>query len=166
MMRFAPLLVFLALAVVFGAALLSGGAARPPDAMVGRAVPDTAIDGLDHALLAKGVVIVNFFASWCAPCAEEQPVLARMADTLRAKIIGIAYKDTRPRIADWLAEHGNPFAAIGYDAAGRAAIDWGVYGVPETFVVVNGVIRHRHVGPLDDAAVAQIAALAQGKEKP
>lgn len=155
-MRFAPLIVFLIVAVVLGVALLSGGAPQPPHVMLGHAVPEAVIEGLDKGDLQKGTVVVNFFASWCAPCAEEQPVLTRLAAEHRdVRLIGIAYKDTKPAIAAWLSEHGNPFTAVGYDAKGAAAIDWGVYGVPETYLLIDGVIQHRHVGPLDDAALAR-----------
>ncbi len=154
-MRFAPLVVFLLLALALGTALLSGGAAKPPDVMVGRALPQTPVSGLDLAMLGRGTVIVNFFASWCAPCADEQPVLARLAGQTSAPLVGIAYKDKSEAVREWLDAYGNPFDALGFDAQGGAAIDWGVYGVPETYVLVDGVIRHRHVGPLDDAAVAR-----------
>lgn len=156
MMRFAPLIVFLFLACVMGVALMSGGAPKPPDAMVGRAAPAVTIEGLAGGNFEKGIVIVNFFASWCAPCADEQPVLARLAaEHADVRMVGIAYKDSQAAIAAWLDQHGNPFDVIGYDAQGAAAIDWGVYGVPETYVLVDGVIRHRHVGPLDDALAAR-----------
>ena len=164
MMRFAPLIVFLLLTAIMGVALLSGGAPKPPDAMVGRTMPQTQIQELDAAALQKGIVVVNFFASWCAPCADEQPVLARLAaDHADVRMVGIAYKDSAAEITSWLERHGNPFDLIGYDAQGAAAIDWGVYGVPETYVLVDGVIRHRHVGPLDDVMAARdIAPLLKG----
>lgn len=155
MMRFVPLIVFLLLAALMGIALLSGGATKPPNAMVGQHAPVAAIEGLSPDDLSRGVVIVNFFASWCAPCAEEHPVLTRLAGVGGARLVGIVYKDSRSAIDAWLEEHGNPFSLIGYDPQGRAAIDWGVYGVPETYVVIDGVIRYRHVGPLDDATVAR-----------
>jgi cytochrome c biogenesis protein CcmG/thiol:disulfide interchange protein DsbE len=166
MMRFIPLIVFLLLALFMGVALLSGGAPQPPSAMVGRAVPAAALDGIAPETLNKGTAVVNFFASWCAPCAQEQPVLARLAAAHPAvTVVGIAYKDTPDAIDAWLADHGNPFAAIAHDASGAAAIDWGVYGVPETYVVIDGIIRHRHVGPLEDDTVARdfVPLLEEGK---
>ena len=166
-MRFAPLIVFLLIAVVMGTALLSGGAPQPPNALLGHAVPDVAIEGLDKSDLQKGTVVVNFFASWCAPCAQEQPVLTRLAaEHSYVRLIGIAYKDTKPAIAAWLSEHGNPFDVVGYDAKGAAAIDWGVYGVPETYLLIDGVIQHRHVGPLEDSAVERdFAPLLKGAQQ-
>lgn len=164
MMRFVPLIVFLVLALALGAGLLSGGAGQPPDVMVGRDVPQSPIEGIDLAALGRGTVVVNFFASWCAPCAEEQPVLSRLMQGSDARMVGIAYKDKREAVSEWLAVHGNPFDVLGYDAQGLAAIDWGVYGVPETYVLVDGVIRHRHVGPLDDETAARdIAPLLRGE---
>ncbi len=163
MMRFAPLVIFLLLAAVMAVALLSGKAGKPPDAMIGKAVPAAVIDGLGADAMTHGVVVVNFFASWCAPCADEQPVLARMAKEYDVRMVGIAYKDSKDAIAAWLEKHGNPFDVIGHDVGGQAAIDWGVYGVPETYVLVDGVIVHRHVGLLDDAIVARdIAPLLNG----
>lgn len=164
MMRFVPLIVFLVLALALGAGLLSGGARQPPDVMVGREVPQARIEGVDPAELGREVVVVNFFASWCAPCAEEQPVLAKLAQDSAVRMVGIAYKDTREAVDAWLSVHGNPFDVLGNDAQGLAAIDWGVYGVPETYVLVDGVIRHRHVGPLDEQTAARdIAPLLRGE---
>lgn len=166
MMRFIPLVVFLIVAAVMAIALLSGGAPQPPDVMVGRSVPATKIEGIDADQWRRGTVIVNFFASWCAPCADEQPVLAKLSRESGARIIGVAYKDKPQAVKDWLDAHGNPFSLVGYDAQGAAAIDWGVYGVPETYVVIDGVIRHRHVGPLDDATMQRdILPLVLRKER-
>jgi cytochrome c biogenesis protein CcmG/thiol:disulfide interchange protein DsbE len=104
--------------------------------------------GFGSADLAGGVSLVNVFASWCVPCRVEHPLLMALAEDGVA-IYGIDYKDPADQAAGWLAELGDPYRAIGADQDGRVAIDWGVYGVPETFVVdAKGRIRHRHVGPL------------------
>jgi cytochrome c biogenesis protein CcmG/thiol:disulfide interchange protein DsbE len=96
-------------------------------------------------------VAVNIFASWCVTCAGEQPTLLQMKKDGIA-VVGIAYKDSSEKISAWLEKHGNPFSAIGLDEKGRAAIDWGVYGVPETyFIDRSGIIRHKHVGALSMA---------------
>jgi cytochrome c biogenesis protein CcmG, thiol:disulfide interchange protein DsbE len=104
--------------------------------------------GFSSADLEGRVSLVNVFASWCVPCRVEHPLLMALAEDGVA-IYGIDYKDPAEKAAGWLAELGDPYQAIGADQDGRVAIDWGVYGVPETFVVDReGRIRHRHVGPL------------------
>jgi cytochrome c biogenesis protein CcmG, thiol:disulfide interchange protein DsbE len=111
--------------------------------LAGRAGP-----GFSSADLEGRVSLVNVFASWCVPCRVEHPLLMALAEDGVA-IYGIDYKDPADKAAGWLAELGDPYRAIGADQDGRVAIDWGVYGVPETFVVDReGRIRHRHVGPL------------------
>lgn len=164
MRRFLPLGLFLVFALFAAIPLWQGrGAPLPPDVMTGQPVPLAPVDGLPDTLLRDGTVLVNFFASWCAPCADEQPLLQRIADETGVAVAGIVYKDRRDAIADWLARHGNPFTVIGYDPQGRAAIDWGVYGVPETFLVRDGVIRWRHVGPLDaDTYTKKLLPLLRG----
>ena len=97
-------------------------------------------------------VVVNFWASWCTPCLEEHPLLMELARS-GVRIVGMNYKNERDDAAQWLARHGNPFGVIARDADGRVGLDWGVYGVPETFVLdAGGVIRHKHIGPLTRAA--------------
>ena len=154
-MRFLPLVIFLVLAAVMGVALSRGGAPKPPDVMVGQAVPAAPIEGLAAHHLRKGTAVVNFFASWCAPCALEQPLLSELRTQTGVTMLGVAYKDKTEDTVAWLEEHGNPFTVVGRDPQGAAAIDWGVYGVPETFVVVDGVIVYRHVGPLDAQTMAR-----------
>ena len=92
-------------------------------------------------------MLVNFFASWCAPCRAEAPALEQLSEEI--SIIGIAYKDRQQDIAEFLQQFGNPFNVISMDVDGRAGISWGVYGVPETFLIdANGLIQWRHAGPL------------------
>ena len=109
--------------------------------------------GFSSADLKGHVSLVNTFASWCAPCRAEHPVLNALAQTKRVPIYGIDYKDKEDLALAWIAELGNPYTRIGADD-GRVGIDWGVYGVPETFIVDKaGRIRYKHVGPLTQADV-------------
>jgi len=153
-----PLLFFIVLVALFTAPLLRGtDPSRIESAMIGKPAPDFVLPGvLEHErpferadLLRQDFALVNFFASWCVPCQAEQPVLTRISDEEGIVIYGVNYKDNRDDAVKWLKQHGNPFTATGYDNAGRVSIDWGVYGVPETYVVNRGgMILYRHVGPL------------------
>ena len=104
---------------------------------------------LDGASLKGQPYLVNVWASWCAPCLQEHPVLVELAKRKVIRIVGINYKDRPEDARSWLSRHGNPFAAVVADRDGRTAIDFGVYGVPETFLVdAKGVIRFKHIGAL------------------
>jgi cytochrome c biogenesis protein CcmG, thiol:disulfide interchange protein DsbE len=160
---FLPLGVFLALAVVFLFQLLSGrDAAVVPSALIGQLAPETklppldgaGLPGLDTQSLKGKVTLVNVWASWCAPCRIEHPLLMELARDERIAIVGLNYKDSPENARRFLGELGNPYDAIGVDDAGRHAIDWGVYGVPETFLVGrDGTILKKHVGPLSPDAL-------------
>ena len=157
-----PLLCFAAVATWFAFGL-GRDPSRIPSALVGRPAPAVALPPLEgaqrpaFALQPGRVAIVNFFASWCAPCKVEHPTLMRLAAEGRIAVHGISYKDAAADSARFLAQLGNPFETIGWDRDGRAAREWGVYGVPETFVVGrDGTIRHRHVGALLDDTVARV----------
>ena len=128
-----------------------------PSVMIAKPAPDfdlPAVAGLDTPGLAssdlrgEGPVLLNLFASWCVPCRAEHPVISRIAEEGIAPIYGLNYKDQKADAVAWLKELGNPYARIGWDLDGRAGIEWGVYGVPETYVIdKNGRIRYKHVGP-------------------
>lgn len=155
-----PVAAFLLLAAIFGRNLYTAGvegrqASDLPSALIDKPAPDFALPpiagkgkGFSRADLGGGVSLVNVWASWCLPCRAEQPVLMRLARQ-GVTIWGINYKDTPEAAQRFLDELGDPFKAVGADRTGRTAIDWGVYGYPETFVVdAGGVIRYRHVGPI------------------
>ena len=118
---------------------------------------------LANASLAGTPVLVNFWASWCTPCLQEHPLLMELARG-GTKIVGINYKDDPEAARQWLARHGNPFATIAQDRDGRVGLDWGVYGVPETFALdAAGVIRHKHIGPLTrEAWDGQLLPIVKG----
>jgi cytochrome c biogenesis protein CcmG, thiol:disulfide interchange protein DsbE len=159
---FLPLALFLALSGVFLFQLMSGrDASVVPSALIGAQAPQTALpplEGLDLPGLASEdfagkVTLVNVWASWCAPCRQEHPMLMRLAKDDRIRIAGLNYKDSPANARRFLGELGNPFDAVGVDDNGRTAIDWGVYGVPESFVVgPDGTILYKHVGPFSAAS--------------
>jgi cytochrome c biogenesis protein CcmG, thiol:disulfide interchange protein DsbE len=157
-----PLVVFLALALLFVFRLYSGDPSRIPSALIGHPAPQTAlppvagldrdgkpIPGIDPASFKGAVTLVNVWASWCVPCHDEAPLLMQLAQNSQLRVVGINYKDAPENARRFLGRYGNPFAAAGADANGRAAIEWGVYGVPETFVVGrDGRIAFKLVGPI------------------
>jgi cytochrome c biogenesis protein CcmG/thiol:disulfide interchange protein DsbE len=157
-----PLFIFLALAALFFFRLGAGDPSRIPSALIGHEAPATdlpAVAGLERngepvpgimpADLKSAVTVLNVWASWCVPCRDEAPLLVRLAGDKRIRIIGINYKDQAENARRFLGRYGNPFAASGADTSGRAAIEWGVYGVPETFIIGrDGRIAYKLVGPL------------------
>ncbi len=153
----APVLVFLGLVVVFGAYALHHNPQVVPRATVGEAAPDDALPTLAGAPPApirsalKGTTLVNFFASWCVPCAEEAPTLAALkAEGVR--VVGIAWKDDPAKTRGFLARYGDPYETIFVDVDGRAGIDFGVTGVPETYLVdARGRIVDKQAQPLSPA---------------
>lgn len=159
-----PLLVFVGLAGLFLAQLLSGrDVSAIPSALIGHPAPATSLPpleglslpGLESKDFAGKVTLVNVWASWCAPCREEHPVLLALSQDERFSVAGLNYKDSPDNARRFLGSLGNPYHAIGIDQNGRAAIDWGVYGVPETFVVgKDGKILFKHVGPLTPQSVS------------
>jgi len=167
-----PLLAFLALAGYFYMSL-GGDPSLLPSAMIDQPTPAFRLDGLDGgkplapADFAGKVVLINFFASWCVPCRAEHPLLMRLSGDLKVPIYGIDYKDKSEDGGDFLRVYGDPYSAVGADRDGRVGIDFGVYGVPETYVIDKaGRIRLRHVGPLTPDDVAhEIAPLVQALQR-
>jgi cytochrome c biogenesis protein CcmG/thiol:disulfide interchange protein DsbE len=165
-----PLVAFLALAALFLYRLGAGDASRIPSALIGRQAPVTdlpalegltrdgkPVPGLTNASFAGNVTLVNIWASWCVPCHDEAPLLDQMAKDTRIQIAGINYKDAPDNARRFLNRYGNPFAAAGVDANGRTSIDWGVYGVPETFLIGrDGAIAYKLVGPITAENLAKV----------
>jgi cytochrome c biogenesis protein CcmG/thiol:disulfide interchange protein DsbE len=164
-----PLLVFGALAALFFARLFAGDASRIPSALIGQSAPGLDLPGLEGAAglkdadLRQGhVTVVNIFASWCLPCHEEHDVLLDLAadKDLAAKgvrLIGVAQKDDPENVRRFLGAKGDPYAKVALDRDGRAGIDWGVYGVPETFIVKgDGTVAFKFIGPMSAEALASV----------
>ena len=157
-----PLVVFLGLAGLFLLRLYGGDPSKIPSALIGRPAPQTAlpaldglvkdgapVPGLDPVAFKGKVSIVNVWASWCVPCHDEAPLLTELGRDKRFQIIGINYKDSPENARRFLGRYGNPFGIVGVDGNGRASIEWGVYGVPETFLVGReGTIVYKLVGPV------------------
>jgi cytochrome c biogenesis protein CcmG/thiol:disulfide interchange protein DsbE len=158
----APLIAFVALAALFWFRLGSGDPSKIPSALIGHPAPQTAlppleglstggaqVPGLDPAVFKGKVSVVNVWASWCIPCHDEAPLLTELGKDKRLQLIGINYKDAPDNARRFLGRYGNPYGMVGVDGNGRAAIEWGVYGVPETFVVGReGTIVYKLVGPV------------------
>nr|WP_173812380.1 DsbE family thiol:disulfide interchange protein [Limimaricola cinnabarinus] len=157
-----PAALFAALAAAFYWGLMNSDD-RLPSALIGRAVPEFDLppiegrdDGLSSADLQGEVSIVNVWASWCVPCRVEMPLLVELAAQGTVPIHGINYKDAPDAALAFLDETGDPYTRIGADRSGRASIDWGVYGLPETFVIdAQGRIAYKHVGPFDRRSLEQ-----------
>lgn len=128
------------------------------------AAAETARDAISPADFVGQVWVLNVWASWCAACLDEHENLMALARTQSAPIIGLNYKDAADDARAWLEKWGNPYAVSAYDEAGQAGFDWGVYGVPETFVIdTAGVIRYKHIGPLTRADITSIILPHIGK---
>ena len=108
------------------------------------------------------IVLVNFFATWCKPCLEEHSYIKRFSSEKKIRIIGINYKDNKKRTINWLNKLGNPYSDIPIDKDGRIAIEWGVYGIPETFLINSkGVIKYKHIGPVTEKIYKKINILIE-----
>jgi cytochrome c biogenesis protein CcmG/thiol:disulfide interchange protein DsbE len=167
-----PLLAFLALAALFFVRLGAGDASHNPSALIGQPAPKTelpplaglerdgkAVPGLSNATFTGAVTLVNVWASWCIPCADEVPFLEQLSKDKRIQLAGLNYKDAPANARRFLNRYGNPFAASGTDESGRTSIDWGVYGVPENFLIGrDGRIAYKLVGPITADNLVKVLA--------
>jgi cytochrome c biogenesis protein CcmG/thiol:disulfide interchange protein DsbE len=162
MLLVVPLIAFLGLFALFLIRLFAGDPSQIPSALIGQPAPAAAlprvagldrdgkpVPGIDPANFKGAVTVLNVWASWCVPCHDEAPLLMQLSQDQRLRVIGINYKDEAENARRFLGRYGNPFAAAGADRDGRASIEWGVYGVPETFVIGrDGRIAYKLVGPI------------------
>ncbi|MGA3302143.1 MAG: DsbE family thiol:disulfide interchange protein [Methylovirgula sp.] len=167
-----PLIVFSAIAALLLVRLFAGDDSRLPSALIGKEVPHFTLPpiaglaghpGLSDSDLRQGhVTLVNIFASWCVPCHLEHPALLALSQnpTLAKEgvsLVGIAYKDASENVRRFLNEAGDPFAGVGADTSGDTGIQFGVYGVPETYIVRgDGTVSYKFVGPMDDKAITSV----------
>ncbi len=150
-----PLFIFIGLSAFLYIGL-SGDPRSVPSPLVGKPAPTFQLEQLHEPdkrfarddMLGK-VWLLNVWASWCVSCRQEHPVLMQLSRTGEVPIYGLNYKDTREEAVKWLENFGNPYVMSGFDSNGRVGVDYGVYGVPETYVIdKQGVIRHKHTGPV------------------
>lgn len=178
-----PLIVFAVVAGFFAWGLMKGNPRYIPSVLIGKPAPafdlpplpglkDAAgnqLPGLSTEVLkAPGMKMVNFFASWCTGCIQEHPFIMSLAKRKEFPIYGIAYKDPEDKSLAWLEKHGNPYSRVGVDRQGRTGIDFGVYGIPETFFIDGeGRIIYKFIGPLNATAWEKqvLPALAKARER-
>ncbi|KUO56145.1 MAG: disulfide bond formation protein DsbE [Alphaproteobacteria bacterium BRH_c36] len=166
----APLVVFGLLAIAFAFSLSQGDPSKLPSALIGKPAPQTAFDALEGLRAADQPVagfastdlgggtvkVVNFWASWCVPCVDEHPLLIALKERTGVPIYGVNYKDQPTAARRFIGRYGNPYEKVGVDPTGRGAIEWGVYGMPETFVIDGaGRIAYKHVGPISEQSLVR-----------
>ena len=152
-----PAIIFSAIILIFFYLLLiDRNPTDIPSALIDKKIPNfetksllTEKNLLSSDVFTDGITLVNFFATWCKPCRDEHDYMKKLSNDDGYKIIGINYKDNNKKAIEWLKNLGNPYAEVAIDKKGSIAIDWGVYGIPETFIInSNGIIIYRHVGPV------------------
>ena len=152
-----PSLLFLLILVTFFYLLIiERNPSEIPSNLLNKNVPNFEVESLlkkERFISSKEfgneIMLVNFFATWCLPCRDEHIYIKRFSDEKGIRVIGINYKDNPKKAIQWLKDMGNPYSNVPIDKYGRIAIDWGVYGIPETFIISSeGIIKYRHVGPV------------------
>ena len=166
------ILFFLIILVFFYLLLIERNPSEIPSNLINKNVPNFETDTLltDNKFISpnefkKEITLVNFFATWCKPCRDEHLYIEKFSEEENIRIIGVNYKDNPDKTKRWLKEMGNPYSKIAIDKDGSIAIDWGVYGIPETFVVnSDGLIKYRHVGPISKITYKKIKSIVDGKK--
>ena len=165
-----PSIFFLAvLSLFFYLLIIDRNPSEIPSVLINKKVPEFKTQSLltnkefvSYREFENQIVVVNFFATWCKPCRDEHNFIKKIANKKKIKVIGINYKDNSKKAITWLKKLGNPYDAIAIDKKGEIAIDWGVYGIPETFIVnSNGIIKYRHVGPVTNTIYKKINSLIE-----
>ena len=168
-----PFIIFIIiLSIFFYLLLIDRNPSKIPSALINNYIPDFEANSLfksekfySSEEFASKITLVNFFATWCKPCRDEHVYLQRFQNEKGLNIVGINYKDNPEKAMQWLKKLGNPYSNIAIDNKGKIAIDWGVYGIPETFVVNSkGVIKFRHVGPINKKKYKEINSLIKELE--
>jgi len=163
-----PSVIFLFILLVFFYLLIiDRNPSEIPSNLLNKNVPNFKTDSLfkneifvssEH--FGSEIILVNFFATWCKPCLDEHDYIKLFSSEKKIRVIGINYKDSPKKTISWLKKLGNPYSNVPLDKSGKIAIEWGVYGIPETFVVnQNGIIKYRHVGPIDKKTYKKINLL-------
>ncbi len=173
-LAFAPLVLLVGLIAVF-ALNMNRDPSLVQSVLIDKPVPQFVLpavagldrSGIDSATMAGEVTVLNVFASWCIPCRDEHPFLERIKQQTGARMLGINQKDAPANAVAFLEELGNPFDGVGADSNGRASIDLGVYGVPETFVVnAAGIITYKHIGPIGEHSLPDVIAAIEKARAP
>ena len=163
---------FLILSIFFYLLIIDRNPSEIPSNLLNNNVPIFEAESLfkDKKFISSNefkdeIILVNFFATWCKPCRDEHAYIKRFANERDIKVIGINYKDNTEKTIKWLKDLGNPYKDILIDKNGKIAIDWGVYGIPETFIInSNGIIKYRHVGPITNKIYKKINLIINQNE--
>ena len=168
-----PLLFFfLILSIFFYLLIIERNPSEIPSNLLNKNVPTFEAESLfgnekfnSSKELKNEIILINFFATWCKPCRDEHVYIKRFLSEKKIRVIGINYKDNSDKTIKWLKNLGNPYSNVLIDKKGKIAIDWGVYGIPETFVVnSNGIIKYRHVGPITNKIYKKINLIISENE--
>jgi len=169
-----PYITFISIVLIFFYLLIiQRNPSEIPSALINKKIPKfeltSVLDGkkfISSKHFNNEITLVNFFATWCKPCRDEHVFIKKFSEKNNIKVLGINYKDDPKKTIEWVKELGNPYYEILMDKNGRAAIDWGVYGIPETFIVNSEkVIKYKHVGPINEKSYKKINSIIEGIKK-